>query len=226
MSEESDKPADKPPAPKYEKGDRAAIVAGRKNPIGTRGSVFWIGENKYGPGFRYGFRGDDGETYWVDETHLGSEDDAPPPPDAPPPKPELEKGTYVVITGGREGVGEKGEVFWSGPNKYGPGFRYGVRGEGDASFWVDGQHVEVTEGSAPPRQEKPSGGAGPRMDDAPLPDSNEFADEAPIYDGGPASAAPPPDPGFDDAPFPDDGAPAEGGGGFEDDAPFPDDVPF
>ena len=67
-------------APAYSKGDRVAITGGKQG-VGVRGDVFWIGENKYGPGWRYGVKGDDGETYWLDAEKIGEEKNAPPPPE-------------------------------------------------------------------------------------------------------------------------------------------------
>ncbi len=148
MSEDpSGKPTvDKPllDKPLFGKGDRAAIVAGRAG-VGVRGSVFWVGENKYGPGMRYGLRSDDGETFWVDETQIGREEDAPPPPPRAPRDDSaiaLEKGARVEITGGPS-VGVRGEVFWTGASRYGNGMRYGVRSEDGESHWVDSHQVRV-----------------------------------------------------------------------------------
>lgn len=50
-------------AEKIEKGQRVTIAAGKDT--GTEGVVFWSGKSKFGPGLRYGIRGDDGETYWA-----------------------------------------------------------------------------------------------------------------------------------------------------------------
>jgi len=175
-------------APTFDKGDRAAIVAGKKN-VGVRGQVFWIGDNKYGEGKRYGLRGDDGETYWVDGSNIGVEDGAPPAPDAPPPKPLIPKGSRVSITkGGSAGV--EGEVFWSGENKYGPGNRYGIKDDEGETHWADSNQVEQlsapAEGASEARSSSaPKAAAGsPPVDDAPLPDGeddfaggDDFADD-------------------------------------------------
>lgn len=173
--------------PQFAKGDRAAVVSGTKD-LGVRGEVFWIGENKYGPGMRYGLRGDDGETYWVDEANIGAEDGAPPAPEPPPADegPPIAKGARVEITGGKQGVGVQGEVFWAGESRYGPGMRYGIRAADDETYWVDGRFVQEIE-AAP----EASGGGAPPVDDAPLPDPDEFADFAEPMD------EPPPD----DIPF-------------------------
>lgn len=177
--------------PQFQKGDRAAVVSGAKD-LGVRGEVFWVGENKYGPGLRYGLRGDDGETYWVDEANIGTEADAPPAPEPPPPdeSPPIAKGARVEITGGRQGKGVVGEVFWVGESKYGPGMRYGIRADDEQTYWIDGRHVTQieapTEGAAAP--------AGGPPDAAPMPDPDEFADFV--------EEAPP-----DDIPFPPDEPP-------------------
>ncbi|MEM9696677.1 MAG: hypothetical protein AAGA56_29315 [Myxococcota bacterium] len=136
---------------KWDKGQRAAIVKGKG--AGVRGSIFWSGANKYGPGMRYGLRGDDGETYWVDEFSLGSEEGAPPAP----PKTEgtvdaVDKGTTVRVVAGPD-KGKEGEVFWTGRSRYRDQPRYGVRtGEGeDDTAWVDHDQVEVV--AAPAKKE-------------------------------------------------------------------------
>ena len=41
------------------KGSRVVL------PNGTTGRVFWLGQNKYGPGLRVGVQGDDGQTHWA-----------------------------------------------------------------------------------------------------------------------------------------------------------------
>ena len=152
---------------------------------------------------------------------------SPPPRDA---KPKLAKGTRVQITGGRDGAGETGEVFWVGESRYGKGNRYGIRGKDDATFWVDDEFVEPLD---PPAGGDAGAATADGHDPAPLPNPDDFAadfaDDAPIHDGAPlASDAPAEFAGGDDAPFPsedDEAAGGAGGGGF--DAPFPDDdIPF
>lgn len=193
---------DKPKS--YAKGDRVAIVRGKKD-VGARGEIFWIGENKYGPGMRYGIRSDDGATYWSDEASIGPEADAPPAPEKPP-LPALAKGTRVEITGGRDGKGLKGEIFWTGENKFGKGMRYGVRDDDGETHWVDGPYVTAIDEPAPPKKEGP-----PKSDRAPVAAASEFAD-------------------FEDAPMPDmmdDDERAEVGP-VDEDIPFPpdEDLPF
>lgn len=190
---------------RFAKGDRAAVVSGARD-VGVRGQVFWVGENKFGPGLRYGLRGDDGETYWVDEANIGPEETAPPAPEQPAgsQSPVLSKGTRVEIVGGRQGKGEVGEIFWAGDSKFGPGMRYGIR-VGEQTYWVDGRHVKALEeepaqrvveaGDRGARSEGAASREAPPEDAAPLPDPDEFADFA---DEGPPE---------DDAPFPPDDVP-------------------
>ena len=211
-----------PAKPRYAKGDRAAIVSGKES-IGTRGEIFWIGPNKFGPGTRYGLRGDDGRTHWVDEANLGAEEGAPPAPERTA-RPVLEKGTTVKITAGRDGVGVTGEVFWVGESKFGVGMRYGVRGDGEASHWVDEADLEVVangdeDGAEKPTRERPGANraavagrgtdrgraaAGSRTQDA-RPLADDFAAEHPAPvpmaadDGGWPSDADYVDAGIDEA---------------------------
>ena len=152
-------------AARYSKGDQLAIARG-KSDVGVRGEIFWTGANKYGPGFRYGLKDESGATYWVDEADLGPVEGAPPPPPrkpAPsgPAQAPIAKGATVKITSGKEGVGQSGEVFWTGDSKYGEGMRYGVKTPDGTTYWVDGTFVTQT-GDAPPRSE--SGGGSSRSD--------------------------------------------------------------
>ncbi len=199
--------------PAFDKGDRAAIVAGRKG-VGVRGSVFWIGDNKYGPGMRYGLRGDDGETYWADETEIGSEEGAPP---APPPKEKkpssgktFEKGDYVTITSGPGGVGLTCQVFWTGASKYSDEMRYGVKSDDDETFWVDGNQVEAAN---PPSGSKslPTSGDATSEADGSLAERPAGASEVPDSAPGPTDGDLPPEA------FEDGEAPPEA---YEDDIPF------
>ncbi len=49
----------------------------------------------------------------------------------------FEKGATVRIVGGREGIGEVGEIFWWGDSKFGAGMRAGVTGADGTKYWVD-----------------------------------------------------------------------------------------
>jgi hypothetical protein len=168
-------------APAFAKGDRVAITAGKKG-VGVRGDVFWIGENKYGPGFRYGVKGDDGETYWLDQASVGDEKNAPPPPAGSVSNDEVfDKGDRVRIRAG-EHAGVIGAVFWVGPSKFGKGKRYGVKADDDDTYWVDQNQVERSDSSAPegkasrPREVE-AGMSGSEAGE--FSDAESFSDDAP-----------------------------------------------
>ncbi len=135
-----------------DKGTRVKIVKGRSG-VGTLGEIFWKGANKYGPGERFGVRGDDGQTYWIDADHVEASSEAAPEPEAG----ELfQKGDRVAFkVGDREG---EGEVFWLGDSKRG-GQRLGVRPvDDDDAVWLDAKQAT--------RIEAPLDG-GPDLDSAP-----------------------------------------------------------
>ena len=168
--------------PRWAKGDRVAVVAGRKN-LGVRGEIFWVGENKYGGGWRYGLKDSSGETVWSSEENLGAPEDAPPEPEREA-RPVLEKGTIVEITSGKEGVGEQGEIFWVGESRFGAGMRYGVKTQNEDTFWADEAQVEVI--SAPEKKAAaPVDPSGPPPADAPMPEADDFADFADEADAFP-----------------------------------------
>ena len=201
----------KPEQPTFNKGDRAAVVGG-KSGIGVRGEVFWIGENKYGPGWRYGLRGDDGNTYWVDQNDIGREEGAPPPPPPPPEVPQgegFDKGARVTIIDAPNGQGISGNVFWVGESRYSKAPRYGIKGDDGETYWVDHHQVEAAAGAADgsdraaqPRQQRAPRQApsAPPVEAPPLPLSDDdlppeaFMDEQPLDD----FSGLPPD---DDIPF-------------------------
>jgi len=202
-------------APTYAKGDRVAITGGKQG-VGVRGDVFWIGENKYGPGWRYGVKGDDGETYWLDEGKVGDEKDAPPPPEGSAPSMEpLDKGDRVRIRAG-EHKGVLGAVFWIGDSRYGKGKRYGVKGDDAETYWVDQPQVE------PSDEPVPEGANTPEEKRAAPSARNEFSDDD-GYDDAPLPGAPTDGGSFDDAPPPDDTDYFEADGSEEGDAG---DIPF
>ena len=75
-------------------------------------------------------------------------EDAPPPEDAPVASAaptassgatnrEFDRGATVKIVGGKQGVGEVGEIFWWGESKYGDGMRAGVKSPDGETYWVD-----------------------------------------------------------------------------------------
>lgn len=184
---------------KFAKGERVAIVGGKQGQ-GMRGEVFWIGESRYGKGARYGIRGDDAETYWIDEQHVGAETDVPAPA-LPDPGEPIPKGTRVSITRG-EAAGTLGEIFWVGESKFGRGPRYGIRDDEGETHWVDGPGCEPSDSPAPPRPAR-----APEARD----ESHDFDDDAP-----PSARAPE----FDDAPLPSDDDLAFPEAGDDDEPPF------
>ncbi|MCB9669746.1 MAG: hypothetical protein H6734_09780 [Alphaproteobacteria bacterium] len=128
-----------------EKGARVKVVRGRKVPIGTVGTVFWVGDNPYGDGQRLGIEGDDGETYWTAGKNCEvTEEEAP---EIEPP----EKGARVAFE--EDGEAHEGEVFWSGPAKSGNGFRVGVRCDDGETRWVDAR--KCTLAADPAEEDEP-----------------------------------------------------------------------
>ena len=142
----------------FEKGDRVKIVGGRKSK-GVTGQIFWVGENKYGEGQRFGIRGDDGETHWVPEEHCEASTETMEVPEGP----ELSKGDRVLWTDG--GVELDGEVFWLGPNKFGPGTRVGVKDDDGETHWMDSRRLtKLEDGAAPPPRPEPPPASGSAFD--------------------------------------------------------------
>ena len=58
----------------------------------------------------------------------------------------IEKGDRVEIVGGKQGVGEEGDVFWVGPSKYGKGLRVGVKTDAGETVWAAEKQVRVLGG--------------------------------------------------------------------------------
>lgn len=75
----------------------------------------------------------------------------------------MDKGARVTITGGRNGKGVSGEVFWKGANKWGSGERLGVRGEDGETYWVSDEDVELASGPAPKVEAGPTFSKGDRV---------------------------------------------------------------
>jgi hypothetical protein len=123
-----------------DKGTRVKIVKGRKA-IGMTGTVFWIGDNKWGEGKRAGIEGDDGETYWISLENLEETNDSPPEIEAP------EKGTRVIFTS-EEGEEIEGEVFWSGESKSGRTVRLGVKDAEGETHWMDARKARPADAPA------------------------------------------------------------------------------
>lgn len=57
----------------------------------------------------------------------------------------MEKGTRVVVIGGRKAKGVTGTVFWTGPDQYSDGLRVGVRGDDGETYWLRAEQVEALE---------------------------------------------------------------------------------
>lgn len=123
-----------------QKGDRVKVVKGRKakDVVGT---IFWLGDNKFGEGKRLGIEGDDGETYWVPEEYVEPTNEVAPEIEPP------EKGARVRFD--FRGVTVEATVFWTGPSKSGRGYRIGVKDGEDEPHWLDARRVEVVAASGP-----------------------------------------------------------------------------
>lgn len=137
------------------KGDRVKIKSGKG--LGVCGSIFWEGASRYGDGKRFGMRGDDGETYWVDQSQVEEASGPAPVEEAGD---TFEKGARVQFKlGEREGVGS---VFWTGNSRNGPGQRLGVRDDEnpDDAVWIDARFCQAIEGEAPARPQRGGGGGG------------------------------------------------------------------
>jgi len=144
------------------KGARVKVVKGRKS-NGVTGTIFWVGDNKYGEGKRYGLKGDDGATHWVAAEHCEAWDAPPEPVEAP----DLVRGDRVAFQ--RDGEPDEGEVFWVGPSRHGPGTRVGVKTHDDETLWFDARQVKKLDGAAAP---SPRGPRPPR----PSPDVPDMPD--------------------------------------------------
>lgn len=75
----------------------------------------------------------------------------------------MDKGDRVRITGGRQGKDKTGTIFWKGPNKYGSGERFGVRGDDGETYWVSSDDVESTDAAPPPVEAGPTFEKGDRV---------------------------------------------------------------
>lgn len=134
-------------APKIDKGARVRVTEGPKE--GVTGTVFWKGPNKYGPGERFGVRGDDGQTHWIDGATLALTDAEVPTGHT------FDRGDRVAF---KDGDGERfGTVFWTGKSRHGPGQRLGVNPDGaegrDDAVWIDAlaaRPLDPADDPAPP----------------------------------------------------------------------------
>lgn len=169
-----------------DKDTRVRIVKGRKG-NGVTGAIFWVGENRYGPGQRFGVRGDDGETYWVAEDQVEETDAKPPPP--PEEDARVQRGSRVCWTKGEQRFA--GRVFWFGKSKHGPGHRVGVEDDDGETHWFAAHQVRLDEETPAQASQPPRSGGRPAptvaagWDYGPEPvDDDDGSWEAPAADVG------------------------------------------
>jgi len=185
------------------KGERVKVVKGRKAK-GVTGTIFWVGDNKYGEGKRYGLHGDDGATHWVNADSCEAWDEPP----APVEEPDLVRGDRVSFQ--RDGEPAQGEVFWVGPSKHGPGTRVGVKLGDDETLWFDARQVDKLADDAPPPGAGPAPAAHPDGAPAPeaaLPPMPDMPDFAPVDAAAAAPIEGDEPPPFEPDGFVDDGEP-------------------
>ena len=116
------------PSHLLKKGTR--VFARQLGKADVRGAISWVGPNRYGSGYRYGIKGDDGGTHWCDE-------DAVTPESAPVPgKDEVQKGSRVKIIKGPH-AGVEGDVFTAGAAG-----RFGVRADDEETYWANKAELE------------------------------------------------------------------------------------
>lgn len=158
-----------------DKGTRVEITGGRQG-VGQTGTIFWKGPNKFGPGERFGVRGDDGSTYWVLEDDVSESSAAAPV--VPESSETYEKGDRVELK--QRGQTLTGTVFWTGQSKTGTGQRLGVKTDGEEeTVWIDAGFVSRSDSTAPaPSSPGPSNqGYGDGDEDA-VPDEYRSVGEA------------------------------------------------
>ena len=110
----------------------ARVFARQLGKADIRGSITWVGPSRYGDGYRYGVKADDGSTHWVDEDSVI--------PEAGPSEPgadEIQKGSRVRVIGGAH-AGVEGDVYTAGAAG-----RFGVRDDDEETYWVDSEHLEL-----------------------------------------------------------------------------------
>lgn len=181
-----------------DKGTRVKVVRGNKD-VGVVGTVFWVGENRYGPGQRLGIKGDDGQTYWMNEDLVEETTEGPPEPEGPVPQ----KGDRVQWRQGD--LSGYGRVFWTGKSRSGPFQRFGVEDDDGETRWFDQPFLKVVDAeegvSTGPVEPAPP--AGPGWEDVPeaaADDPGEWQAAAPV--GPPPSMEEPP--AWDHVPVPED----------------------
>lgn len=202
----------------YDKGARVEIKP-NNNGAGVCGEVFWKGEKKWGDGERLGVRGDDGETYWIDDDCVEATDKTTAPPD---PGNTYSKGDRVTFKSrGQEG---RGTVFWIGDSRNGPGQRLGIKDDaGEDAVWLDARFaipLSADDDNGPPPQ---SGGGS--YGGGSYGGGNQSNDDDDDYNGAPWTPsddpskmpAPPP---IDDSFADSYAASQEDDGGGDDDVPW------
>ena len=128
-----------------DKGSRVVVTKGKKS-VGATGTVFWIGDNKFGEGKRLGIEGDDGETHWIPMEYVEATEMQAPDVEAP------EKGSSVSWGEGEEQ--RTGTVFWVGESKSGKGWRVGVKDAEEETHWLDARQLQIAP-STDPEEEPP-----------------------------------------------------------------------
>ena len=109
----------------------ARVFARRLGKADVRGEVVWSGPSKYGDGWRYRIRAEDGSEHWVDEKDITVESN----PESTDPD-AIRKGSRVKVIGGKhEGV--EGDVFTVTAG------RIGVRDDFEETYWVDADQIAL-----------------------------------------------------------------------------------
>lgn len=135
-------------AKEFGKGAKIKIIGGTEG-VGKVGHIFWWGDSKFGDGMRAGVKGEDEETYWVDEENLGWPDEEIPEDilELAEQASQFGKGDRVRVTGGKSADAE-GVIFWWGESKWGDGMRAGLKTDDDETVWADAENLEKLEGAA------------------------------------------------------------------------------
>ncbi|MFK7991175.1 MAG: hypothetical protein AB8I08_34470 [Sandaracinaceae bacterium] len=110
------------------KGTR--VLARQLGKADVRGKVTWAGPSRYGGGFRYGIKADDGSQHWVDEDGVTPEQAAEVDPNS------IQKGSRVRVTSGKH-AGVEGDVYIAGAAG-----RFGVRDDDEETYWFNLDELE------------------------------------------------------------------------------------
>lgn len=165
------------------KGKRVKVVKGRKAK-GVEGTVFWHGKNKYGDGMRVGIKSDDGETHWVDVTHVEELEDGTEAAEEAATAEQAETTESLPPKGTRVAWDDEhgtscGEVFWTGQNKYGPGMRLGVKDEAGETHWIDAATARVATAADEKADDEPAVARVAKLSKADAPSLDEVFDRVP-----------------------------------------------